>query len=207
MSWLQGLATNSGSMPHKKMTNAGHKTVWFGAAVLLIFAVSAFPQQPPSATEYQVKAAFLYNFAKFVEWPGDSFPSSSAPIQVCILGRDDFGQELQLITQDKVINGRRIEIDHVLTLNRARDCQVLFIGSSERSRTREILASVQGRTVLTISDEPGFAAAGGVINFILENSRVRFEINLTAAYQAHLKISSKLLALAKLVHSDRPGGN
>lgn len=194
-------------MPHKKMTNGGHKTAWFGAAALLIFAVSAFPQQAPSATEYQVKAAFLYNFAKFVEWPNESFPDPAAPIQICVLGRDDFGQELQLITHDKVINGRRIEIDHVLALTRARDCQVLFISSSERSRTREILASVQGRTVLTISDEPGFAAAGGVINFILENSRVRFEINLTAANQAHLKISSKLLALAKLVRGDQPGGN
>lgn len=198
---------NSGNAPRRKVRNHTRGLVLLCAAFMLSCAMSVLAQRPPSATEYQVKAAFLYNFAKFVEWPSDSFENGTAPIQICILGRDDFGQELEPITQDKIVNGRRIEINHVVTINRAMKCHVLFVSSSERARTREILSTLQGKSILTTGDEPGFARAGGIVNFVLEESRVRFEINLDAANQAHLKISSKLLALAKLVRTDQQGVN
>jgi YfiR/HmsC-like len=163
--------------------------------------------QAPALSEYQVKAAFLYNFAKFVEWPSERFQSETAAIKICILGQDDFGQELDFITRDRLVEGHRIEIEHLFTLSRIKNCHILFVSSSERAHIREILSSVQGKSILTVGDEPGFARSGGVINFILEDARIRFEINLDAANQAHLKISSKLLALAKLVAGAPPGGN
>ena len=176
------------------------------AVVFFTTAFSARAQQTASASEYQVKAAFLYNFAKFVEWPAESFAQPAAPIQLCVLGRDDFGQELEAITHGKSVEGHPIQINHVVALNWVRNCHILFVTSSERRRTREIFSSLQNTSVLTVGDEPGFATSGGVINFVMENDRVRFEVNLEAANQAHLRISSKLLVLAKLVRTNVTGG-
>lgn len=174
----------------------------------VILLSSVYGQPSPSATEYQIKAAFLFNFVKFVEWPSDSFPSESAPLQICVLGQNPLGQELETLTRGKTISGRALEINHVSSLQRAKTCQLLFVSSSERRRTQEILAAMEGASVLTVGDEEGFARGGGVINFLFENDRVRFEINVDAAARARLKISAKLLALAKLVvRTGDAGGN
>jgi hypothetical protein len=167
--------------------------------LLVIFLSSVYGQPSPSATEYQVKAAFLYNFVKFVDWPSDSFPSESAPLQICILGQYPLGLELENLTRGKMVNSRSLEINHISSLQRAKTCQLLFVSSSERRRTREILAAMEGASVLTVGDEEGFARAGGVINFVFESDKVRFEVNMDAAKRARLKISAKLLVLAKLV--------
>ncbi len=151
------------------------------------------------ATEYQIKAAFLFNFAKFVEWPPSSFSDASAPLRICVFGRDPFGDELLNITKDKTVNGRRLEVDQGVDLQAARTCQILFIGSSEKRRMKEVLASLSGTSVLTVAENEGFAEQGGMINFVLEKSRVQFEVNRKTAEQAGLKISSKLLSVAKLV--------
>jgi hypothetical protein len=161
-----------------------------------------------SASEYQVKAAFLFNFAKFVEWPADAFSAADAPLQVCVLGQDPFGGDFEQMIEDKMVNGHRLEIAHPEGVPQARACQVLFIASSERQKVREILRALTGVSVLTVGDMPGFAQMGGVINFVLDANRVRFEINVKAAERGRLKLSARLLTVAKLiVTEEEPRGN
>jgi YfiR/HmsC-like len=160
------------------------------------FAITA---QAQSAGEYQIKAAFLFNFAKFVEWPPGSFSDASAPLQICVLGQDPFGEELRKITDQKIVNGRKLQVRDVIELAEARNCHILFIAASEKLSSKKILAGLHGASVLTVSDTKGFVGEGGVINFVLENDRVMFEVSPVAAERAGLKISSRLLSVAKLV--------
>ena len=173
------------------------RVLWvMGVVVLLLIGTHA---QSPAAGEYQVKAAFLFNFAKFVEWPPSSFSDASAPLRICVLGRDPFGEELRNITKEKIVNGRKLEVTQVLDLQVARTCHILFIASSETARLKQIFESLRGTDALTVGDTKGFIEQGGMINFVLENSRVQFEVNRKAAEQGGLKISSKLLSVARLV--------
>jgi len=173
------------------------QVLWALGLVMLL--LSGAHAQSPTAGEYQVKAAFLYNFAKFVEWPPGSFSGANAPYKICVLGRDPFGQDLRDITADKSLNGRRFEVNHVTDLQQARGCLILFICSSELGQMKQILGALRGSGVLTVGDTKGFAEMGGMINFVLENNRVQFEVNRKAAEESGLKISSKLLTVAKLV--------
>jgi YfiR/HmsC-like len=173
------------------------RVLWvLGAVVLCLSGVSA---QSPTADEYQVKATFLYNFAKFVEWRPSSFSDASAPLRICVFGQDPFGQELRDITSEKTVNGRQLQVDQVVDLQLARTCHILFIASSEKAQLKRIFEDLRGTDVLTVGDTKGFAELGGIINFVLENDRVHFEVNRQAAEQAGLKISSKLLSVAKRV--------
>jgi hypothetical protein len=173
------------------------RVLWaLGVAMVLVGVVRA---QSPTAGEYQVKAAFLYNFAKFVEWPPSSFPDASAPLRICVLGRDPFGQELRNITNEKTVNGRKLEVAHVADLQAARSCHVLFIASSGETPVKQIVEGLRGASVLTVGDSKGFTDQGGMINLVLENDRVQFEVSRKAAEEAGLKISSKLLSVAKVV--------
>lgn len=160
-----------------------------------------------SVTEYQVKAAFLFNFARFVEWPADAFPSADSALQICVLGQDPFGREFEQVIVDKAVNGHRIEIAHPDGVPQARACQIVFIAASEKARLVSILQGLKGTSVLIVGDTPGFAALGGAINFVIDDGRVRFEINLKAAELAHLKISARLLTVAKVVLNGEPGGS
>jgi hypothetical protein len=159
----------------------------------------AITAQAQSATEYQVKAAFLFNFAKFVEWPPESFPVADAPLEICVLGQDPFDRDFEQLIVEKTVNGHRIEVVHPDGLPQARACHILFIASTEKPQIRQILLGVKGASVLTVGDTPGFAQLGGTINFVLDENRVRFEINLKAAELSHLKLSARLLTVAKLV--------
>jgi hypothetical protein len=173
------------------------RVLWvLGIVVMLLSGTHA---QSPATSEYQVKAAFLFNFAKFVEWPPSSFSDASAPLRICVLGRDPFGEELRNITKEKVVNGRKLEVSQVPDLQLAKTCHVLFIASSETARLKQIFESLRGTDALTVGDTKGFVEQGGMINFVLENNRVQFEVNRKAAEQVGLKISSKLLSVAKLV--------
>jgi len=156
---------------------------------------------PPSRSEYEVKAAFLYNFAKFVEWPAEAFPDGNAPILVCIVGRDPFGDILNQTLLGKTVNGKPVIIQRGGITQDLRFCHIVFISSSERKRLAQIMQRLNGASVLTVSEIEGFAELGGIINFTLEGNKVRFEINVTSAERARLRISSKLLALAKAIWS------
>jgi hypothetical protein len=179
----------------------GRRTPWrlLWSLSVVTLLLSATRAQSPTAGEYQVKAAFLYNFAKFVEWPPSSFSDASAPLQICVFGRDPFGEELRNLTAGKTVNGRKLEVGTINDLQHARNCHILFIASSVRMPMKQLIEDLRGASVLTVGDAKDFAGQGGMINFVLENDRVQFEVNRKAADQAGLKISSKLLSVAKLV--------
>jgi YfiR/HmsC-like len=162
--------------------------LWIGVA----FCTTTQSQSP---NEYQVKAAFILNFARFVDWPGDAFADGGSLV-VGVVGDDPFGGALDQLSGNS-IEGRRLVIRRLKSTDNLRACQILFVSSSERSRLGKIMESVKGASVLTIGDLPQFNQMGGVIKFVVQDNRVRFEINGAAAAQARLRISSKLLALSK----------
>ncbi|HWW01055.1 MAG TPA: YfiR family protein [Candidatus Acidoferrum sp.] len=147
-------------------------------------------------TEYQVKAAFLFNFAKFVEWPPDAFASKTAPLVIGILGENPFHEDLARTIQNKTIDNHPLEITEFRSLAQATNCHMLFISTSEKERLPEILKSLKGTSVLTVGETDRFIAAGGMVNFVLQGTKIRFQINREAATSAGLKISSKLMSLA-----------
>ena len=155
----------------------------------------------PEIEEYQVKAAYLYNFAKFVDWPAPAFASASSPISLCILGEDPFGGALQEVVRGKTAGGRTLVVRTLSDLAGARGCHVVFVSAVEWKTNRPALGRLTGSGVLTVGEVAGFTSAGGIVSFKLEGRRVRFEINVDAARQAQLQISSKLLSLAEIVRT------
>jgi hypothetical protein len=167
-------------------------------AVLAALRCQAAMAAPP--TEYEVKAAFIHNIAKFVEWP--AVPSSVRSARLCVLGQNPFGEALEALQGKPVgrLNWEIVQADGSASL---KECRVLFISASERSNLGRILESIASHPVLTIGDSEGYAEQGVMVNFYPEQNKVRFEINLAAATGAGLKISSQLLKLARIV---RPAG-
>lgn len=175
------------------------------AVLLLLMATAAAGADARKDLEYQVKAAFLFNFAKFVEWPADAFTDPQDPVAICILGKDPFGESLDQVVRGETVNGRPLAVRRPRQAPEARDCQILFLGSMERQRQDEILTAVEGASILTVGEGDGFLTGGGVIRFVLEQNRVRFDVNLDAAEANRLKLSSRLLSLARAVQPARPG--
>lgn len=158
-----------------------------------------------SDLEDQVKAAFLFNFTKFVEWPADAFEGPGDPVTVCVAGEDAVGESLDAQVQGESVNSRRLVVHRTRSLAELRGCHLVFVPASERRRQREILTSLQGTGILTVGDAAGFLTDGGIIRFVLDQNRVRFEINRAAAEASGLKLSSKLLRLARTVYETQPG--
>lgn len=154
-------------------------------------------QEPFS--EYQVKAAYLFNFLKFVEWPEGAFGDPLAPIVIGVVGDDPFGNALPQVVAGKTVQGRDLVVHAFHSGENVRSAHILFISASEKKRAPMILSGLRGSPVLTVADLDGFLDEGGMIQFVNENDRVRFAINLTATSQARLKMSAKLLSLAKIV--------
>ncbi len=153
-------------------------------------------------SEYQVKAAYVFNFLKFVEYPEDTFADPIAPIVIGVVGDYRFGNALAQVVIGKTVQGRDLVTRNYRDTENMRGAQILFISDSERKKLPQILAGLRGASVLTVADMDGFLEAGGMVQFFFEYDRVRFAINLDNAAQAKLKMSSKLLSLAKVV-----GGN
>jgi hypothetical protein len=157
-------------------------------------------------SEYQIKAGFLYNFAKFIEWPAQAFPDAHAPITIGILGQDPFGDILDQAIKGQVINGRKLAIRRLKGIGDLKACHILFISSSEKKHLTHILEGLKASSVLTVGEIDGFTQRGGIIKFTVAESQVRLEINVDLAQQAGLKISAKLLALAKIVRNEHHEG-
>ncbi len=170
------------------------RTMTAAVAAGLLAVLWPWTARAEVASEYDVKAAFLYNFTKFVEWPPSAL-TERGDFQLCVLGEDPFGRSLEVVADEKVA-GRRITLLRTPKLAEPAGCQILFISRSERARMHQILQDLQNAPVLTVADTGGFLDHGGIINFVLEGSKVRFEINQEAAERAGIKISSKLLQLA-----------
>ena len=174
---------------------------------LLLFAVMAglsarSARSQSVAGEYQVKAAYVLNFARFVEWPPDVLPASS-PLNIAIVGEDSFGGVLDEVLRGKSANGHRIQLRHLRWDDALTPYQIIFISASEEPRLPQILGNLAHSRVLTVSDIDRFSLRGGVIEFRTVGNRVRFDINRTVATAAQLDISSKLLSVARAV---RDGG-
>lgn len=170
------------------------------ALLLLVAAVAPIGADARSDLEYQVKAAFLFNFAKFVEWPADAFAKPQDPVAICILGKDPFGTSLDSVVRGETVSGRPLVVRRMRQALEARGCQVVFLPRSERGRQDEVLSAVEGASILTVGEDDGFLTDGGIIRFVLEENRVRFEINLAAAEANGVKLSSRLLRLARSVY-------
>jgi len=156
------------------------------------------PQTPPPG-EYEVKAAFLYNFAKFVEWPPGAFPDPNSPLIIGVVGEDPFGEALDFAVAGKLVQGRPLEVRRWRRFENVDSCHILLFSSSDRRTLPESLRQLGSLPVLTVGEPEEFIEAGGVLRFLLENNRVRFDINNLNAKKAGLKISSRLLALASHV--------
>lgn len=149
--------------------------------------------------EYQVKAAFLYNFAKFVEWPPGTFANATDPIGICIVGQNPFGSMLEDMVQGKKLGERVFVIRRLADTRNAAKCQILFIGAADWRRTRSLPVAPYDQGILTVGETDDFTALGGIIGFKLDGTRIRIQIALEAADHAKLDISSKLLSLAEIV--------
>jgi hypothetical protein len=164
------------------------------AFAVTIAVASNLPAQAPQTTEYQVKAAYLAHFSKFVAWPANVPKSES--FNICVLGQDPFGGALDSAVAGETINSSPLAAKRISRPQDALHCRVLFISSSEDSHWKEILAALKPLSVLTVSDMREFTRRGGIVQFILDGNRVRFEVNLTATGPAGLTLSSELLKLA-----------
>lgn len=161
----------------------------------------AFSKEP-KPSEYAVKAAFLFNFAKFIEWPGEENIDS---LFLTVLGEDPFERVLDEL-QGKMIRGKKLKVQRLKSIQELKQSHILFISSSLKLQAPQILRSLEGAPTLTIGEVDGFCQQGGIINLYLDQNKVRFEINLIAAKKAGLKIHSNLLKLAKIVNGDHKIG-
>ena len=169
--------------------------------VLLVCAGLVCPvESRPEVTPSDVEAAYLYNFGKFVRWPAGTLQDPE-PFTLCILGEDSFGETLDSLIANETLQGHRIVARRLSSVTAANNCQIVFFGQSEESRLIKDLAALQKRPILTISSLPAFLERGGMIQFLLQNNRVRFAVNLSAAEQTGLALSSELLKVAVYVGS------
>jgi hypothetical protein len=180
-----------------------------GALALLIawmvVGVPLLHAQKSAPTENEVKSAYLYNFGKFVDWP-DKVKDAGEFFPICVLGDDTFGSTLETTIARESINGKQVLVKRVAKPQEAVYCRILFISSSQKSRLKEILTELDITSVLTVSDMPEFTSRGGMIQFVVEANKVRFEVNLTNAERTGLTLSSQLLKVATSVkRSNQPG--
>jgi hypothetical protein len=150
-------------------------------------------------SEHRLKAVFLFNFSKFVEWPPSAFAASDAPFVIGVFGRDPFGSDLDDVVRGETVNGRRLQIQRVQTVQDAAACQILFIPESERANLDEILAALSRSNTLTVSDLDGAARNGAMIRLVTDHDKIRLRINVESARAAGLTISSKLLRASEIV--------
>jgi hypothetical protein len=179
-------------------------------AVIVMFALLHIPvleAQQPKVSEYQVKAIYLYNFGRFVQWPPNATAAKGDSFSICVLGQDPFGPSLDSTLAGETLDGKPLAVKRISTPRDAGECRILFISSTEENHLKEILAALDELSILTVSDMPAFSRRGGMIQFVLEGDKVRFEINLTKAETAKLTLSSELLKVATTVRRNaRQGG-
>jgi hypothetical protein len=165
---------------------------------LTLFCRQAGWAESGKLSEYEVKASYLYNFAKYVDWPTAALPGEASPLTMCIIGNSHLNEDIESLS-GKTIKNRRLAVHYLGKHDDPGVCNILFINAAEKASVTQILASLAARSILTVSDGKGFAAAGGIIEFILLDDKIRFKINNRAAQHVNLRISSHLLRLATAV--------
>jgi hypothetical protein len=174
---------------------------WFGllCSLLLAFAVPQLARAQSNADEYQVKAAFLFHFAQFLDWPADPPNAGNPSLSLCIFEDEPRRQEFQSTVEGKTIGARTFHVHLINQPQEIQGCNILFLSRDEARRQSEILKSLRGIPVLTVGETPNFLSDGGMIRFHLDEGKTRFDINLASAESSHLQISSRLLLLATSV--------
>lgn len=178
---------------------ASRRVVATLSATLAVLAAPADANPDSRAMEYAVKAAYLYKFAPFVQWPSFVFASPSSPFQLCVLGQDPFGSELDREVSGQTVNSHPVQIVRLQRVDAGSGCQILYLGASRGQTAAEALKAVRGEPVLTVAD--GGDAEGAIIHFVVKDNRVRFSIDTSAAAANRVALSSKLLSLALAVRS------
>ena len=168
-------------------------------ACWLVLSPSPRALSSAESVEYPVKLAVLYNFTKFVEWPVNSFRDSRAPLAICVVGRDPFSADLEGELRTRTVGEHPVDVRKLRSTDTLSVCHVVFIPVTEKDDAEKIVKGLKGSSTLTVGETKGFAAEGGIINLMVEENSVHFEINQLAAERAGLKISSKLLSLARIV--------
>ena len=154
--------------------------------------------------EYPVKLAFLYNFTKFVEWPPASYRAPGAPLVICIVGHDPFSPDIEGELRSRTVGSHPIEVRTLRPSDIMSVCHMVFVPATEKDDAARIVSILNGSSTLTVGESEGFAVRGGIINLMAEGNKLHFEVNLLAADRAGLKISAKMLALARIVHDETP---
>lgn len=178
-----------------------------GALGCRFLAGTVLSAQQPKPNEYQVKATYLYNFGRFVKWPETAAAGKGESFSVCVLGQDPFGPVLDSTLAGEALDGKPVVLRRLSKLQDAGECRILFISTTEEKHLKEILTALDESGVLTVSDMPGFTRRGGMIQFVLEGDKVRFEINLSSAESARLVLSSELLKVATNVKRNGRSGD
>src|ERR1700681_1021652 len=151
------------------------------------------------ARECEIKAAFLYNFTKFVDWPARTFANADVPIVIGVLGDSPCAQALERLVKDRKVNGRTIVVRQIASAAEAKVTQLLFVGSAHEAQFAGLKPAIESLPVLTVGESPGFATLGGAVDFVPQGDKIRFEINIGVAERAGLKISAQLQKLATVV--------
>jgi hypothetical protein len=203
------LAPDQGALPNC-VSNRFLRVWQCPSAVIVILALMHIPilqAQQPKVSEYQVKATYLYNFGRFVQWPPNATAAKGDSFSICVLGQDPFGPTLDSTLAGETLDGKPLAAKRISTPRDAGECRILFISSAEENHLKEILVALDELGILTVSDMPAFSRRGGMIQFVLEGDKVRFEINLAKAESARLTLSSELLKVATTVRRNaRLGG-
>jgi hypothetical protein len=180
-------------------------------ASFLIIACWLFSSPPEAlslneeSVEYPVKLGFLYNFTKFVEWPPDSYRDPGSPLTICIVGDDPFSPALEGELRTRTVGGRPVEVRELKSYDTLSVCHMVFVPVTEKNHAATIVSNLKGSSTLTVGETEGFAEQGGMINLTVEENKVHFEVNPLAAERAGLKISSKLLSIARIVKEKEQG--
>jgi hypothetical protein len=174
------------------------KTLVRLTVLVFAFCTLQIDNQSQGLSEYQVKAGVLFHFTKFVDWPSEAFSSPDSPFIIGVVGADPFGNDLEWVLSGKSVNGHPLKLVRLTANQELRCCHILFISSSERGRLSKILAAVEGSSALTVAETDDFVQVG-MIRLLMEENRIRFEVNVGKAERAGLRISSKMLSLARRV--------
>jgi hypothetical protein len=165
---------------------------------LLFLGLPTSMSQQMITEEYQVKAVFLYNFSRFVEWPSSSYLTATSPFIIGILGDDPFGNYLEETVRGETVKSHIMTIHHFQNINDIDNCHILFISYKDQDAIKRVLSSVQGKNILTVNESPNFARMGGMIQFYTENDKIKLMINSTSIKETQLQISSKLMSVARI---------
>jgi len=194
---------NTLSAPVENRHRLWGRSCWLALLIVSLFAGTEARAQTASAREYQIKAAFLFNFSQFVEWPPDAFSDPQAPLIIGVLGNDPFGTFLDEAVRGEKSGGHPIVVQRYRYAAEAGRCHILFISYEEADRLEPAFTSLKGHSILTVGDATAFGQRGGMIRFVTVNNKIRLRINLEATKTAGLTLSSKLLRPAEIITSTK----